>query len=307
MPEPHLQVKVQAPSTAGRQGFFLSVIQQFKEIFDMRKITDPFVVAGKLMQEIGYYRAINKVHVADKAVDKKERYKARAIIIYINTLFHKRQAAIKLKKFLQRNPKLKATASDVFPSTETPRALALTRYAADKIYHKSITRTRVINKSGTAILQHTEEESKQFKDSVVTEADLDPYYQPRESGERERKADRKRRNRDEKMLRDQDRAASRGNNSCGQSSFNYNQGQTQQQLPQRTGKQQQTANPPLKISSRNIHPLPISSTLVSTCLWVISNRILSNNSNSRHTTKSDTLLSTPSHTNHGIGIRNRSE
>jgi hypothetical protein len=221
-------------------GIFLSGIQQFREIFDMRKTTDPFVVAGRPMQEIGSYGAINKVHVADKAVDKKERYKARAIIIYFNTLFHKRQAAIKLKKFLQRNPKLKATVSDVFPSTETPRALALTRYAADKIYHKSMTRTRVINKSGTAILQHTEGESKQFKDSVVTEADLDPYYQPRESGERERKTDRKMRNRDEKELRDQDRAACRANNSCDQSSFNYNQGQTQQQLPQRTGKQQQT-------------------------------------------------------------------
>jgi hypothetical protein len=193
--------EVQAPPTAVRQGFFLSGIQQFREIFDMRKITDPFVVAGKLMQEIGSYRAINWVHVADKAVDNKERYKVRAIIIYFNTLFCKNQAAIKLKKFLQRNPKLKATVSDVFPSTETPRALAFTRYAADKRYDKTMTRTRVINKSGTAILRHTEGESKQFKDSVVTEADLDPYYQPRESVERERKADRKRRNRDEKELK----------------------------------------------------------------------------------------------------------
>jgi hypothetical protein len=58
--------------------------------------------------------------VADKAVDRKEIYKARAVIINFNTLFHKRQAVIELKKLLQANPGLKATVSDIFPTTETP-------------------------------------------------------------------------------------------------------------------------------------------------------------------------------------------
>jgi hypothetical protein len=236
-------------------GIFVSGIQNFREIFEMHPTTDPVNVAGRLMHEIGSYGAINRVHVADKAVDKKEGYKARAVIIYFNSLFHKRQAAMALKKFLQRNPKLKAIVSDVFPSTETPRALALTRYAADKRYDKSMTRTRVINKSGTAVLQHTEGESKQYKDSAVTEEDLNPYYQPRESGKRERQADRKRRNRDERELRDHDRAACRGNNSSNQSSSNYNQREHQQQPPQRTSNQQRGATSPQRIFTSNSQPI----------------------------------------------------
>ena len=63
-------------------GIFLSGIQNLREILEMRPTTDPVNVAGRLMQEIGSYGAINRVYIADKAVDKKERYKARDVIIY---------------------------------------------------------------------------------------------------------------------------------------------------------------------------------------------------------------------------------
>ncbi len=99
-------------------GIFLSGIQQFIEIFDMRNTTDPFAVAGRLMYEIGFYGAINRVFVADRAVDRNEHYKDRAVIIYFNSTFQK---------------------SD-----------------------KNMTRTRVVNKSGSAVLQHREGASKRF-------------------------------------------------------------------------------------------------------------------------------------------------
>jgi hypothetical protein len=236
-------------------GIFVSGIQNFREIFEMRPTTDPVNVAGRLMHEIGSYGAINRVHIADKAVDKKERYKARAVIIYFNSTFHKRQAVFELKKFLQANAGLKATVSDVFPSAETPRALALTRYAADKRSDKSMTRTRIVNKSGSAVLQHTEGASKEYKDSEVAEAELEPYYQAREGGKRERQADRKRRNKDERELRDQDRADRRGNNSANQSSSNYNQREHQQQPPQRTSNQRRGATPPQRIFTSNSQPI----------------------------------------------------
>jgi hypothetical protein len=171
-------------------GIFLRGIQHFIEIFDMRNTTDPFAVAGRLMYEVGFYGAINRVFVADRAVDRNERYIARAVIIYFNSTFHKRQAVIELKKFLQANTGLRATVSDVFPAAETPRALALTRYAADKKSDKNMTRTRVVNKSGSAVLQHREGASKRHQDSTVTEADLKPYYQARELGARVRQTDR---------------------------------------------------------------------------------------------------------------------
>jgi hypothetical protein len=176
-------------------GILLSGIQDFRKIFDMRSTIDPVIVAARLMNEIGSYGAISRILVADKAVEKKEdRFKARAVIIYLNSLFHKRQAAIELKKFLQQNPGLRATVSDVFPAAETPRALALNRYAAKKRQDKSMTRTRVINKGGSAVLQHTEGSSREYKDATVTDAVLEPYYQAKERGERERQADRRDRN-----------------------------------------------------------------------------------------------------------------
>jgi hypothetical protein len=233
-------------------GIFLSGIQQFMEIFDMRNTTDPFAVAGRLMYEIGLYGAINRVFVADRAVDRNERYKARAVIIYFNSTFHKRQAVIELKKFLQANSGLRATVSDVFPAAETPRALALTRYAADKKSDKNMTRTRVVNKSGSAVLQHREGASKRYQDSAVTEADLKPYYQAREGGARVRQTDRRERNKNERELRDQERAARRNSNRGDQFSSSDNQEQLQhQQPPQRTGNPQRRASPPLRVSTPN--------------------------------------------------------
>jgi hypothetical protein len=220
-------------------GILLSGIQDFRKIFDMRSTIDPVIVAARLMNEIGSYGAISRILVADKAVEKKEdRFKARAVIIYLNSLFHKRQAAIELKKFLQQNPGLRATVSDVFPAAETPRALALNRYAAKKRQDKSMTRTRVINKGGSAVLQHTEGSSREYKDTTVTDAVLEPYYQAKERGERERQADRRDRNSwDERELRDQDRADQRRKNNSNQT--NTNQRQHQQSHNSQPGPQQQ--------------------------------------------------------------------
>jgi hypothetical protein len=193
-------------------GIFLGGIPQIMELFRMPYDTDPFQVAGRLILEIGSYGAISRIHVADRAVDRKERYKARAVILYFSSIFHKRQAIIELKKFFQANSGLRVTVSDVFPAAETPRALALNWFAAEKRADKSMTRTRVVNKKGNAVLQHTEGASKEYKDSTVSEAELEPYFQPNECGARGRQTDRNGRARNERELRDQERAARRGSN-----------------------------------------------------------------------------------------------
>jgi hypothetical protein len=130
-----------------------------------------------------------------------------------------------------------------------------------------MTKTRVINKGGAAVLQHTEGRSKKYKDSVITESGLEPYFQARERGEgggRGRQVDKRRNNRDERELRDQERSSQRSNNSgntsgdCHSSNTNQGQHHQQQQLPQRTqrtNKQQRGASPPLRISTPNSQPL----------------------------------------------------
>ncbi|MFN9937851.1 MAG: hypothetical protein ACK56I_00105, partial [bacterium] len=93
--------------------------------------------------------------IADRAaVNRGRRHEARAVIVYLNSTFYKRQTTILLKKLFEKY-KLKGTISDVFPAEESSRALALSRYAAEKRLDKSMTRTRVINRGGTAYLQHT--------------------------------------------------------------------------------------------------------------------------------------------------------
>jgi hypothetical protein len=117
------------------------------------------------------------------------------------------------------------------------------------------------------VLQHTEGRSKEYKDSVVTESELEPYFQVRAGGEGGRRGgqvDKRKSNRDEREFRDQERASQRGNNNDFTSgdcpSFNTNQGQhqQQQQLPQRTQRTNRNrgrASPPLRISTPNSQPL----------------------------------------------------
>ncbi len=114
------------------------------------------------------------------AVNRGRRHEARAVIVYLNSTFYKRQTTILLKKLFEKY-KLKGTISDVFPAEESSRALALSRYAAEKRFDKSMTRTRVINRGGTAYLQHTTSQDRFYKDANISEDSLRPYFDPRQA------------------------------------------------------------------------------------------------------------------------------
>jgi len=148
-----------------------------------------------------------------------------------------------LKKLFEKY-NLKGTISDVFPAEESSRALALNRYAADKRQDKSMTRTRVINRGGTAYyLQHTTSQDKFYKDANISEDSLKPYFETRQatgnrdrpSGDRTDRAAREDRSRmvarrekryrngesnSDKETRDQERAAARNTNSSNATSNN---------------------------------------------------------------------------------------
>jgi hypothetical protein len=85
-----------------------------------------------------------------------------------------------LKKLFEKY-KLKGTISDVFPAEGSSCAFALNRYAADKRQDKSKTRTRVINRGGTAYLQHTTSQDKFYKDANISEDSLRPYLETRQA------------------------------------------------------------------------------------------------------------------------------
>jgi hypothetical protein len=62
-------------------GIFISGIQDFREIFNMRSTTDPVVVVSRLMSKVDSDGVVSHIIVADRAVEKKEdRCKARAVV-----------------------------------------------------------------------------------------------------------------------------------------------------------------------------------------------------------------------------------
>ncbi len=153
-------------------GVFISGIQEIMKSYNMDPRSDPVAVAGRLLKEIECFHAINRIYVADRAaVNRGRRHEARAVIVYLNSTFYKRQTTILLKKLFEKY-KLKGTISDVFPAEESSRALPLSRYAAEKRLAKSMTRTRVINRGGTAYLQHTTPQDRFYKDVNISEDSL---------------------------------------------------------------------------------------------------------------------------------------
>ena len=84
-------------------GFFISRIQEIMKSYNMDPRSDPVAVAGRLLKEIECFHAINCIYVADRsAVNRWRRHEARAVIVYLNSVFYKRQTTILLKKIFER-------------------------------------------------------------------------------------------------------------------------------------------------------------------------------------------------------------
>jgi hypothetical protein len=230
-------------------GIFVSGVQELKRFFKMDPLTDPIKVAEKLMGKIGCYHTINRINLADNAVNSSTRHKARAVIIYLNSVYHKRQAAVRLRNFLDTE-KLRATVNDVFPAQETERANALNRFALKQRQEKPQTRTRVVNINGTAILQHAEGRGQPYKNSKISQEALEPYYKRfkhnnRGTNNNKREGGNKR-SRQEKELRDQERANTRTGNA---QHPNQQHHQRQQQQSPLQGQPQREVNRPCATTS----------------------------------------------------------
>jgi chromosome segregation ATPase len=84
-------------------GVFISGIQEIMKSYNMDPRSDPVAVAGRLLKEIECFHAINRIYVADRAaVNRGRRHEARAVIVYLNSTFYKRQTTILLKKLFNK-------------------------------------------------------------------------------------------------------------------------------------------------------------------------------------------------------------
>jgi len=196
------------------KGLFISGIQDLKKHFHLPLNIDPTRVIGRLMAEIDFYFAIDRIFIADKSA--KERTDARAAVLYLTAIFHKREVVIRLKTFFSNNPHLRVSINDCFPSEEATKAMALNRMAYKKRKENSMTRTRVINRRGQAILQAASRKGDSYRDVRVRDDELKIYCQQQDEHQGNNKTNSKRRksskNKQDRESRDQEKAADRRKN-----------------------------------------------------------------------------------------------
>jgi len=165
------------------------------------------------MAEIDSYFAIDRIFVADRMA--KNRTDSRAAVFYLTTLYHKREVAIRLKTYLSKYPHLRISVNDCFPTEEALKAMALNRMAYVKRQNKSVTRTRVVNRRGQAILQEANKKGEGYRDVEVDDDDMEPYLQQQDQQNGKNKTNSRRRkynspnNKQDKESRDQEKADKR--------------------------------------------------------------------------------------------------
>jgi hypothetical protein len=98
------------------------------------------------------YCAVDRIFLADgKAAN---RVNTRAVVIYMRTPFHKREAMIKLKRFLAHWQVQDATVHDCFLTEVMERARHLASYGAHlRRTEDSVRRYQVVNRRGEPVLQ----------------------------------------------------------------------------------------------------------------------------------------------------------
>ncbi len=99
-----------------------------------------------------------KITIADKtASDARDRQKARAMIVTMQTAKQKKDAIQKIKRYLLQWGIEKTSVEDYFPRHILSKAKQLRRYAVEMKREGRIHGYRVINVQGTVVLQTCKE------------------------------------------------------------------------------------------------------------------------------------------------------
>ncbi len=99
---------------------------------------------------------------------------ARAMIVVMRSPSHKKEALIRMKRFLSQKAIKDVSINDCFPNEVLDIAKQLARYGAAQRRAGGIIRYRVINKQGRPVLQ-TLKEGENFKDNKVADSELEKY------------------------------------------------------------------------------------------------------------------------------------
>ncbi len=155
--------------------FIVGGIQALRQFYGNER-ADPAQVVRDLLYDTHSYCSLERMALADgQARQQKNRMQARAMIVVMRSPTHKKEALIRIKRFLSQNEIREVSVSDCFSNDSMDKARALGRMGAAQRREGLIIKYRVINRMGDAVMQ-TMKKGEPFSDMEVSEADLHPFF-----------------------------------------------------------------------------------------------------------------------------------
>ena len=155
---------------------FLGGIQSLREFFNRPDSSDPAQIVRDLLVDIHLYCSLDKTYIADgQARTAGDRRQARAMILVMRSVQHKKEAIIRIKRYLSQFTIKNVTVSDIFPADQMDMVKKLSKYAQHKKTSGVILKYRVVNKNNRAVLQTQKNNRETFKDDNPTDEQLSSF------------------------------------------------------------------------------------------------------------------------------------
>jgi len=152
--------------------FFLGGIHTLKEFYQSPN-ADPAQIARFLLTDLHMYCSMERCSIADsQARSTNDRRSARAVIIVMRSAQHKREAIIRIKRYLGQHGIRNVTVNDIFPQGSIDRVKVLSKFAQKGKNEQKILKYRVINKEGAPTLQIMTSSNNRFHDFHPTDEQL---------------------------------------------------------------------------------------------------------------------------------------
>jgi hypothetical protein len=141
---------------------FFGGVPAFRERMGLHPQSDPIFVISRLLNDMGIYAGMNSIVLADNAA--KSRLDTRAVIIHMQSSFHKRAAMAILRRELARQRLPGTAVRDCFPTSTMTKVKSYMRLGMQLKTAGKIARFQVVNRKGQPILQ-TAAKNQNYADS----------------------------------------------------------------------------------------------------------------------------------------------
>jgi hypothetical protein len=145
------QALTDAPADTFENSIFFGGVPAFRERMGLHPQSDPIFVVSRLLNDMGIYAGMNSIVLADNAA--KTRLDTRAVIIHMQSSFHKRAAMAILRRELARQRLPGTAVRDCFPTSTMTTVKRYMRLGMRLKTAGSISKFQVINRRGQPILQ----------------------------------------------------------------------------------------------------------------------------------------------------------